>query len=167
MAVFLIAVMLIIVAGDQIFKYWIDHSFAVGESRDFISLGSHKIFDLTYVRNDGAVFGSMSGQRWFLIGFTSLIIVIGLFILFRHPKHSKLLTTSLVLFISGGIGNLIDRIRFGYVVDMFDFQLFDFAVFNIADICVVIGIFLLVFYVIFIDGKIEQKKKSGDGAAKE
>ncbi|MBR6792223.1 MAG: signal peptidase II, partial [Ruminococcus sp.] len=58
----------------------------------------------------------------------------------------------------GGIGNLIDRIRFGYVIDMFEIKLFDFAIFNVADICVVFAVIFLFIYVIFIDPKIEKSK---------
>lgn len=146
-------------------KYWVDTSFTLGESRDFIKFGDFEVFDLTYIRNDGAVFGSMSGQRWFLIGFTSIVIIAGIYVLFRYMRHSKVLTSALVLFISGGIGNLIDRIRFGSVVDMFEFKIFEFAIFNIADIYVVFAIILLFVYVIFIDPKLEKKKKESSEAA--
>ena len=161
----LIVIIVLLIGGDQLMKYWVDTSFTLGESRDFIKFGDFEVFDLTYIRNDGAVFGSMSGQRWFLIGFTSIVIIAGIYVLFRYMRHSKVLTSALVLFISGGIGNLIDRIRFGSVVDMFEFKIFEFAIFNIADIYVVFAIILLFVYVIFIDPKLEKKKKESSEAA--
>ncbi len=160
MAILLIIIIAALVGADQLMKYWVDSTFEIGESRDFIKFGDFEVFDLTYIRNDGAVFGSMSGQRWFLIGFTSLVIIAGIFILFRYMRYSKVLTSALVLFIAGGIGNLIDRLRFGSVVDMFDFRIFEFAIFNIADIFVVFAIILLFIYVIFIDSKLEKQKKA-------
>ncbi len=162
----LIIIIALLIGGDQLMKYWVDTSFTLGESRDFIKFGDFEVFDLTYIRNDGAVFGSMSGHRWFLIGFTSIVIIAGIYVLFRYMRHSKVLTAALVLFISGGIGNLIDRTRFGSVVDMFEFKIFEFAIFNIADIYVVFAIILLFVYVIFIDPKLEKKKKESTEAAK-
>ena len=82
-------------------------------------------------------------------------------------KRSKLLSTAIALFIAGGIGNLIDRIRFGYVVDMFELKLFKFAIFNFADICVTFAFVMILIYAIFIDPKIEKKLKAEKEAAKE
>ena len=72
-------------------------------------------------------------------------------------RRSKLLSFSLALLIAGGIGNLIDRIRLGYVVDMIEIKLFRFAIFNVADICVTAAVFLIIIYLLFIDGKKEGK----------
>lgn len=158
-AVLLILIIAALIGADQAVKYWAVNSLQPVESMDFIRIGDFKILDLTYVENDGAVFGSMSGQRWFLVGFTSIVIIIGIFILFRYMKHSKMLTSALILFVAGGIGNLIDRIRLGYVVDMFEIKLFEFAVFNVADICVVAAIACLFVYIIFIDPKLDAANK--------
>ena len=107
----------------------------------------------------------MSGHRWFLIGFTATVIIAGIFMFFKTRNRSKVLSTAMALFIAGGIGNLIDRIRLGYVIDMFEIKLFRFAIFNVADICVVFAVALLFIYIIFIDSKTE--KKSGSSAEKE
>lgn len=131
---------------------------------DFIRFGDFEVFDLTYLENDGAVFGSMSGQRWFLVGFTSLLIIAGIVLLFKSKHKSKVFDAAVILYVAGGIGNLIDRIRLGYVVDMFEVKLFDFAIFNVADIYVVFAVILLFVYVLFIEPKLE---KSGKRAEKE
>ena len=160
MAIFLVISALLLIGADQAVKYWAVHSLQPKGSMDFIHFGKFKIFDLTYLENDGAIFGSMSGQRWFLIGFTSLVIIAGIVAMFFFMKRSKLLSSAIMLFVAGGIGNLIDRVRFGYVVDMFELKLFHFAIFNVADICVTVAFCLLIIYGIFIDPKIEKAKKA-------
>ena len=102
----------------------------------------------------------MSGQRWFLIGFTTLVVIGCAILLIKVFRRSKLLDVALALFIAGGIGNLIDRFRYAYVVDMFEIKLFHFAIFNVADICVTVAFVLLLWYAVFIDPKIEKKKKA-------
>lgn len=159
MTFLLIVIMAALVGADQAVKYWASASLKPRGSIDFIRFGDLEIFDLTYLENRGAIFGSMAGQRWFLVGFTSLVLIAGIFILFRYGKRSKIMSLAFALFIAGGIGNLIDRIRLGYVVDMFEFKLFKFAIFNVADICVTVAFVLILIYGIFIDPKIEKKKK--------
>ena len=161
MIIFLILLIPILIAADQIVKYWAVESLMPVGSMDFIKFGDTKIFDLTYLENTGAIFGSMSGQRWFLIGFTSIVIaaaVIGMFI--AHKKNAKFLSFIIALFIAGGIGNLIDRIRFGYVVDMFELKLFRFAIFNVADIYVTVACILAIIYVLFIEPKKAKAEKN-------
>ena len=68
----------VLVGADQLVKYWAVHELKPVGTMDFIRIGDFKIFDLTYLENDGAIFGSMSGQRWFLIGFTSLVVLAGI-----------------------------------------------------------------------------------------
>ena len=168
MAVLLIAAILLLICGDQAVKYWAVHSLQEKGSMRFIHFGNFKVLDLTYLENDGAIFGSMSGQRWFLIGFTGLVLAAGIYLLFRLKGRSKLLTAAITLFIAGGIGNIIDRIRQGYVVDMFEVKLFKFAIFNVADIYVTAAFTMLLVYGGFIDPKIEKAKKAeaeSDGSA--
>ena len=163
MLILIFAIIGILLIGlDQLVKYWAVNSLQPVGSMDFLHIGKLDIMHLTYVENDGAIFGSMSGQRWFLIGFPLLIIAAGIFVLIKFHKRSKLLNIAVFLFVIGGIGNLIDRIRFSYVVDMFDIQLFKFAVFNVADIYVTVAMFLVLIYAFFVDPKIEKKKKAAE-----
>lgn len=163
MIIFISVIIGILLIGlDQLVKYWAVNSLQPVGSMDFLHIGKLDIMHLTYVENDGAIFGSMSGQRWFLIGFPLLIIAAGIFVLIKFHKRSKLLNTAVFLFVVGGIGNLIDRIRFSYVVDMFDIQLFKFAVFNVADIYVTVAMFLILIYAFFVDTKIDKNKKSAE-----
>lgn len=161
-AILLLILIAALVGADQLIKYWaVDKLQPVG-TMDFIHLGKFRIIDLTYLENAGAIFGSMKGQRWFLVGFTSIIIVVGIVCMFMSIKRSKFLSTSIMLFVAGGIGNLIDRVRFGYVVDMFEIKLFKFAIFNFADICVTCAFAMIIIYTLFIDPKIEKEKKKAE-----
>ena len=160
MAILLVLMIAALVGADQLVKYWAVHELKPVGTKDFIHIGDFKIFDLTYLENRGAIFGSMAGQRWFLVGFTSIVIAAGIYLLIRLRKRSKMLNVAIALFIAGGIGNLIDRIRYSYVVDMFELKLFKFAIFNVADICVTVAFVLLLFYAFFIDPKVEKAKKA-------
>lgn len=124
------------------------------------------VFELEYRENTGAAFSIMQGQSWFLIGFTSIALLLVAIFLFRS-KLGKIswvrVTGSLIL--GGGIGNLIDRIFRGFVVDFLYFSLIDFPVFNVADCCVVIGAVLLMVYVLFFyreSSQIEQEVALSD-----
>lgn len=167
MIILLIIIAVILVAIDQLVKYWAVNTLQPVHTMDFIKFGDLKIIDLTYLENDGAIFGSMSGQTWFLIGFTSIIIIVGIVAMFLAVKKSKFLSTCIMLFVAGGIGNLIDRIRFGYVVDMFEVKLFHFAIFNFADICVTCAFVLMFVYILFIEPKSEKLKNHTEGGKDE
>jgi signal peptidase II len=98
-----------------------------------------------------------------LIIFTSVFLVAGIIYFLKNFNRHPILTTSLILIISGGFGNLIDRVfRDGKVIDYIDARFIDFPVFNFADICVVIGAILLAVYIIFLD----RPKKNDDGIDK-
>jgi len=159
-AILLVLMIAALVGADQLVKYWAIHELKPVGTKEFIHFGDFRILDLTYLENDGAIFGSMSGQRWFLVGFTSLVVIGGIVLLFKSYRRSRLLSLALALFIAGGIGNLIDRFRFSYVVDMFEVKLFHFAIFNVADICVTVAFVMLIIYGVFIDPKIEKAKKA-------
>ena len=141
---------LLLAGADQLIKYWaVTQLQPVGE-KPFLHFGDFQILGFRYLENDGAVFSSFSGMRWLLIVFTSLMMVVCLIYLIREYRKSKLLTASLTLIIGGGIGNLIDRVLNGEVVDYINLLFMRFAVFNFADICVCVGVALWVL-VIFLD----------------
>ena len=89
-----------------------------------------------------------------------------IFILIKYRNRSNLLTAAVSLFVAGGIGNLIDRIRFGYVVDMFEFKIFKFAIFNVADIYVTFAMIILAVYILFFDSKSSKSKDSAEALNK-
>jgi len=113
------------------------------------------VFHFTYVENRGAAFGILQNQRWFFILITIIVVLAIVYYMFTHYNDSLLLNIALSMILGGAIGNLIDRIRFGYVVDLFHFILIDYPVFNIADSFVVVGTILLAYYILFITGSKE------------
>ena len=159
MAVILVVIIAVLVAADQLVKHWAVTSLEPVGSMDFIRIGDTKLVDLTYLENRGAIFGSMAGQMWFLVGFTTLGIILASVGMIMALKRSKFLSFSIMLFVAGGIGNIIDRIRYGYVVDMFEFKFVHFAIFNVADICVTFAFIFIIIYMLFIDPKKEKAKK--------
>ncbi len=154
------AVAIVLLTGaDQLIKVWAIDSLKGQPSKEFIAFGDTKILNLTYLENDGALFGSFSGMRWILIAVTTALMIFCIYCIFRFQKE-KVAVTALTLIVSGGIGNLIDRLfRGGKVVDYFDVQFMDFAIFNFADCCVVIGVILIVVQTFIIDVIKEKKKK--------
>lgn len=103
------------------------------------------VFRLTYLENRGAAFGVLQGQQWFFYIITAVILVAVLLVYRRMPSGRKFLPLRVcaVLIVSGALGNLIDRVGQGYVVDFFYFELIDFPVFNVADIFVTVSAVLL------------------------
>jgi signal peptidase II len=145
------AAIIILTLGDQLIKIWAVDNLKGQESMDFFNIGDTDILNLTYLENDGAVFGSFAGMRWVLVAVTALLMAFCIFYMVKN-RTEKMLVLSLTLIVSGGLGNIIDRIfRGGIVVDYLDVQLFDFAIFNFADCCVTIGAALLFIYVLFFD----------------
>ncbi len=116
------------------------------------------VLHLTYVENTGAAFGTMKDARWvFLILSTVAIVGIALYLFFGYAR-TTLATVAFSMIVSGGIGNMIDRIALGYVIDFIDFRLIHFAVFNGADSFVCVGAGLLVLSLI-LDILHEKKEK--------
>lgn len=134
-----------IVTLDQWVKAYIVTHFAVGESKPFLP----QLLRLHYVRNFGAAWSSFSGERWLLIGVTGVGMFALAWLLARIVRH-PLGVWSLTAVIGGGVGNLIDRVRLGYVVDMLDCTFIEFPVFNVADCFVVCGTIAALVYYIWI-----------------
>ncbi len=146
-------IMAVIVAVDQAVKYIVDTKLAVGESLPVVS----KIFHITYVQNRGAAFSTFMGQRIMLIIFPIVLIAALAFYYYKFGKNEHwTLRLAISFIVAGGIGNLIDRLVRGFVVDMFDFIVW--PVFNVADIAVCTGCGVLLLYVIFFD-KSEKPEK--------
>jgi len=113
------------------------------------------VFHLTYVENTGAGFGVFSGYTWILTALTVLVILaVVIYMTVKRPKN-KIFVTALTFMMGGAVGNVVDRIRLGYVIDFFDFRLINFPVFNVADCFITVGAVLFVIYVIFLSDKKE------------
>lgn len=121
-------------------------------------------FQLRYTENTGAAFSAFSENTVVLAVFTVLVIFLCLFMLLTRKVKSKFASACLILIISGGIGNAIDRIAEGYVVDFIEPLFMNFAVFNVADIFITVGAFMLIGYEIYelVKEKKEIKAKEND-----
>lgn len=142
---------------DQLLKYLVVNFLDKTSPTEVIP----NLFNLTYVENRGAAFGMLADARWIFITFTVLITVFLIYILFKKKIDSKLFLTSVVLIIGGGIGNLIDRIFLGYVVDYLSISFFP-PVCNFADYCITIGAVILVIYIVFVSDFCKKEKSKND-----
>lgn len=148
-----------LLALDQWLKLWITENLPLGESMPFLS----GLVELRTVHNYGAAWSSFSGQRWLLLGVTACIIAAVVFVLARRIVRHPLGVAACCLILSGGIGNMIDRFRLGYVVDMFQFEFWrSYPVFNVADICVVVGALMGAVYYMWLYEKYDMKPKKGE-----
>ena len=149
-----IAIGLLIAVLDQVIKYFV--------SADLKPIGSVTVIDnvlnFTYVENRGVAFGMFSGMRWVFIALTALLICAIIIYMFKRKPQSKLFYVCVALIIGGGIGNLIDRIFYGYVIDYISLSFFS-PICNFADYCITIGTVLLVIYVLFFSKEFNEQKK--------
>ena len=163
----LVAIILGIVGLDQLSKWIVLENLSLGSSYEWI----RNVIHFTYVQNKGAAFGILSNHRWVFLVFSSIAIVaIGVY-LFRFCKQNWAVKISLAFLIGGGIGNMIDRIAFGYVVDFIEWPWLwlpildmEFPIFNIADSFVTVGVVVLAVALIR-DIVLEEKKKEKAPAA--
>jgi signal peptidase II len=139
-----IAVSFIIVILDQVSKLLTENNLSLGQSSPIIK----NIFHLSLVHNTGAAFGIFKNQTLFFILTSVVAIMLILFNLKNShlSKQPRIYQIALSLILGGALGNLIDRLRFGYVVDFLDFRIW--PVFNIADSCVTIGAILLAYSIL-------------------
>lgn len=138
----------LIVIVDQLTKYFAKANLYGGNDYSIVD----GIFSFTYLENRGAAFGFFRDQKLITIGFASIVIILLIIFLYKSAYKNKWMKISLVLIIGGAIGNLIDRAYLGYVVDFFHFyitDIFDFPIFNVADMSVVCGTILMAITILF------------------
>lgn len=152
-----------LLALDQWFKAWTVANLALWETAPFLP----GVVELMRVHNFGAAWSSFSGQRWLLMGVTAVLLAAVTYVLARRIVRHPVGILAACLVISGGLGNLMDRVRLGFVVDMFHFQFWpSYPVFNIADICIVCGAVLGALYYLFLYEPYDKPKKGdSDGTA--
>ena len=149
------------VAGDQLLKYWVVNHLEIGQSAAFLP----GLVRLTRLHNTGAAWGSFSGSTALLTAVTAVLLVAVAWLVLKKIIRHPLGLCAAVLVLGGGIGNMIDRICRGYVVDMFDLEFMDYPIFNLADCFVVVGVILgAVYYLWFYDKYDGRKAKHDDGA---
>lgn len=145
-------IVLAVIIGDRVVKYLVSSGMMPYETIPVID----NVFHITYVQNTGAAFSMWENQWILLVLLPSVALMAGLVLIFiKRNTWSRLMLTAVAFICGGGLGNLIDRIQMGYVVDMFDFRVF--PVFNIADIFVCTGCGLLLLDILLS----ERKNKKG------
>lgn len=155
--IIMVLVGLSVLGIDQFTKYYISTNFELGQGADFIK----GFIDLCYIHNKGAAWGMLSGQTWVLLVLTLAVMVICIVMVVKSSKSSKLLLFAITLVLSGGLGNLIDRVfRGGNVVDFLHFEFWPtFPVFNVADCAIVVGAGFLILYFLLETVKEYKEKK--------
>ena len=157
MVLYVLAV-LALVGLDQWVKYWTVSHLALGETAPILD----GVIQFRRVHNTGGGWSVLADHTWLLTLVTAVVLAAILFLLYkgvvRHPFGRWM---ALVLF-AGGLGNLIDRLRLGYVVDMFEFTFMDYPVFNVADMCIVAGIIGCAIYYLFLYEKYDAPRGEGE-----
>ena len=150
-----------LIAADQGLKYWTVSHLALGESASFLP----PLVQFTRLHNYGAAWSSLSGKTVLLLAVTLVLMAAVAVLLIKKVVRHPLGVVAGLLILGGGIGNFIDRIVHGYVVDMFDLMFMNYPVFNLADCFVVVGAILGAVYYLWIYDKFDKKEKSDDNDA--
>ncbi len=157
-----IAIICGIVFLDQLTKWLITLNIGVGGSVEIIE----GVIRFKYVTNEGMAFGLLDDNRWvFMVASTVAIVGVFVYMCLKHKQSDRMLMAALSMFVGGGIGNMIDRVLLGYVIDFVDFYAFGSIwrwVFNVADAFVCIGGGLLIVYFVMELIKETKKKKELD-----
>ncbi|EOT47632.1 MULTISPECIES: signal peptidase II [Enterococcus] len=146
MLIYLILALVVIVL-DQLVKYQIVAHLALGES---VTVIPH-VLSFTYLQNTGAAWSLFEGKQTFFTIITIIAVVVVSYLLYRNRHGHWLFSLGLALILAGAIGNFIDRIRLGFVVDMFQTEFISFPIFNVADMALSIGVILIFIYTILED----------------
>lgn len=150
-----IAAIALLTVVDQLTKYAAINTVKVNGPYEFL----FGLFQFRYVENTGAAFSSFANNKTVLILVSGLLLIGVLIVLMKRQIESKFANAALVLVAAGGLGNMIDRILNGYVVDFIEPLFIDFAVYNFADMCITVGAFMLIGYEIFEAVRENRKKK--------
>lgn len=138
----------IILIGDQWLKYWVTVNITLSTGEAALIPG---VVKLVNIHNSGAAFGFLSDAayaRWLFLGIAALFIIVIVVVLAKHLFKSRFANWCAVMALAGAVGNCIDRALYGYVVDMFKVEFMDFAVFNVADVFLVVACLAFIIYLI-------------------
>lgn len=143
LAIYLI-ISTVLIGVDQLVKYLTVANIPLGETKDFIP----GFLSFTYLRNTGAAWSLLEGKMWFFYIITSIVVIGILYVLIKTPPENKWFGFGLSLVLAGAVGNFIDRLRLGFVVDMFQTDFMNFPIFNVADMALVVGVICIFVYLV-------------------
>ena len=132
-------VIALLIVLDQLVKSYVVQNIALGEIKSWIP----NLVSLTYLQNRGAAFSMLQDQQWFFAVITLVVMAGAIWYLHKHMEDSFWMVLGLTLIIAGGLGNFIDRVSQGFVVDMFHLDFINFAIFNVADSYLTVGVLVL------------------------
>lgn len=156
---------LLLVGIDQLTKWLISTNMELNSTVHLIKAGDTEVLNLYYCLNSGSAFSMMEGKTVFLIVITSVVIVALIVGLLTKRIQRAPYVFAVSLIIGGGVGNLVDRVfNGGAVIDFIDVRIINFAIFNFADICAVVGGILLCLFVVIDEVKESRQKKQGKSA---
>lgn len=144
----------ILLALDQWTKWLTVHTLSLGEVKEVWP----PFFSVTYLQNKGAAWSILQGKLVFFTIVTILACIVILYFFFKYSKKSKWFSFSLIFILAGALGNFIDRITQGFVVDMIQLDFIDFPIFNIADMCLVCGVFSMAIFILKVDDHFFKEK---------
>ena len=142
------ATIALLIGIDQLSKVWALNYLKEAGSIPVIE----NVFHLTYVEKRGAAFGMLQNNQWIFVIVALVASIVGIYYLYKR-KINILGKSAIIMIIAGAVGNAIDRLRLGFVVDYFDFRIIWQYVFNIADVFVVVGTIFLCIYILFFEEK--------------
>ena len=145
-------------ALDQWLKAYVTANIPLGQAQSLLP----GVVELRTVHNYGAAWSSFSGSRWLLVAVTCIIVIFVTVLLIRRVVRHPLGVAACCMVLSGGLGNIIDRVRLGYVVDMFNLLFMNYPVFNVADILVVCGAVLGCIYYLWFYERYDKAVKHHD-----
>lgn len=152
-----IALLVILIGADQTLKYWTVTHLALGESTELLP----GVLQLTRLHNYGAAWSSLSGKTVVLLIVTAALLIAVAWLLVKKIVRHRLGVAAGLFILGGGLGNMIDRVWHGYVVDMLDISpLFEYPVFNLADCFVVVGAVLGAVYYLWFYDKYDKKERT-------
>ena len=152
-----IALLVILIGADQALKYWTVTHLALGESTELLP----GVLQLTRLHNYGAAWSSLSGKTVVLLIVTAALLIAVAWLLVKKIVRHRLGVAAGLFILGGGLGNMIDRVWHGYVVDMLDISpLFEYPVFNLADCFVVVGAVLGAVYYLWFYDKYDKKERT-------
>lgn len=147
----------VVLVADQFTKFLVSTNLEISKSYDILPKFLDKIIGITYINNSGGAWGMLGGYTWLLLSVTIVIMLVCIALLLRCGIRDKLMFWAIILILSGGIGNMIDRIfRNGNVVDFLEFKFIRFPIFNVADCAIVVGAGILLLY--FFKDMIDESK---------